>query len=257
MTQPQPPHLPYPQQQPPHPQAYPQQQPYGQQPYPQQPYPQQPQWGQPPLPPYYPPQQPVGTNGFAIAALILSIPGGFVLSTIFGFVALNQIKRTGQRGRGMAVAGLVISGIWLLGIIFGVIFAIATSATRASDGQISQGGSVAANEFKVGDCVNDLSNTSALRSLPGVPCAQPHEGEVFAIFNLPDGSYPGRDEIESQASSECSTQLDEYAPSAATDENIGLYYVYPQERNWSVGDREVVCIATSDAGPTTGSIRGR
>jgi hypothetical protein len=33
---------------------------------------------------------------------------GALLGVIFGFVALSQIKRTGQRGRGMAIAGIVI-----------------------------------------------------------------------------------------------------------------------------------------------------
>lgn len=266
MSQPQPPGQPYPQQphsQQPYPQQPYPQQPYGQQPYGQQPYPQQPpQWGPPQgpgggPPPYYPPQQPAaGTNGMAIAALILGIIGGIILAPIFGFIALSQIKRTGQRGREMAIAGIVLSGLWLLVIIFGVV-AIAASAPRASDGQITEGGSVSTTSLKVGDCVNGIGNSNNLASLPAAPCDQAHEGEVFAVFDLPPGDYPGQPEVENQATTECSTRLDAYAPSAATDENVGLFYLYPKARNWAAGDHEVVCVATSDSGPTTGSIRGR
>ena len=44
---------------------------------------------------------------------------------MFGFLALNQIKQTGQSGRGMAIAGIVISGcVIALFVIFLIIGAI-------------------------------------------------------------------------------------------------------------------------------------
>ncbi len=53
--------------------------------------------------------QPAGpkTNVLAIIALI----GGFVIplaGIIVGFIALNQIKTTGEAGRGLAIAGIVV-----------------------------------------------------------------------------------------------------------------------------------------------------
>jgi hypothetical protein len=78
------------------------------------------------------PQQSSGTNGMAIASLVCSLLGwlcviGPILGLVFGFIALNQIKQTGQGGRGMALAGIIIgvlvivAGIILvfLGAIFG------------------------------------------------------------------------------------------------------------------------------------------
>jgi hypothetical protein len=77
-----------------------------------------------------PPPQGAGTNDVAIASLVCSLFGwlcviGPILGLILGFLALGQIKRTGQRGRGMAIAGIVIGGlviaasivIWILGAI--------------------------------------------------------------------------------------------------------------------------------------------
>jgi hypothetical protein len=52
-----------------------------------------------------PPQRP--TNSYAIVALVCSLivaPIGIV----FGHLALGQIRRTGEGGRGLAIAGLVI-----------------------------------------------------------------------------------------------------------------------------------------------------
>lgn len=91
--------------------------PYQQYPPPQQQY-------QYPYP--YPPARP--TNGMAIAAMVLGIVWvywvGSILALIFGYVALNEIRRTKQAGEGMAIAGIVLGwiGVGILGII--LLFAI-------------------------------------------------------------------------------------------------------------------------------------
>ena len=67
---------------------------------------------------------PQKTNGIAIAALISSFFVS-VLGIILGFVALNQIKKTGENGRGLALAGIWIGfvavGITVLIIILQVV----------------------------------------------------------------------------------------------------------------------------------------
>ncbi|CCH28223.1 DUF4190 domain-containing protein [Actinosynnema sp. NPDC047251] len=72
---------------------------------------------------YYPP--PKRTNGMAIAALICAFvfaPAGIVL----GIIARNQIKRTGEDGRGLATAGLVLGVVFtLLGLIAVILWIVA------------------------------------------------------------------------------------------------------------------------------------
>lgn len=78
----------------------------------------------------YPP--PTGTNGLAIASLVLSLLGltcygvTSVIGVILGIVAMNQVKQSGQEGRGMALAGVIIGGVsialWVIGIILYVAF---------------------------------------------------------------------------------------------------------------------------------------
>jgi Domain of unknown function (DUF4190) len=85
-------------------------------------YPQDPRYqGQPPAGqpayPYWPNQPgmyppPAPTNGTAIAALIFAIlfaPIGIIL----GYVARSQIKRTGEGGRGLATAALIIGYVFV------------------------------------------------------------------------------------------------------------------------------------------------
>jgi hypothetical protein len=66
-----------------------------------------------------------GTNGLAIASLILSLTGflccfvGSIVGIVLGVVALSQIRQTRQGGYGMAVAGIVIGiGTLLVGLVF-------------------------------------------------------------------------------------------------------------------------------------------
>ena len=97
----------------------------------------------PQVPPGYvsPGTGPGHTNSAAIISLITAIiapighciaVGGFALivtSLATGHMALSQIKRTGEDGRGLALAGLIISYVHLVGAVlvvllwFGVIFA--------------------------------------------------------------------------------------------------------------------------------------
>ena len=74
------------------------QQPYAQQPYGKQPYGQQPYGAAAPEEKY---------NVLAIVSLVSAF---FVslAAIITGHIALSQIKRTGEKGRGLAIAGLVI-----------------------------------------------------------------------------------------------------------------------------------------------------
>lgn len=64
-----------------------------------------------PMPMGYP--QPPKTNGLAIASLVCSLLGLFCCVTalpgvILGHMATSQIKQTGEEGKGLALAGLII-----------------------------------------------------------------------------------------------------------------------------------------------------
>lgn len=101
---------------------------YGQQQYPQQPP------AAPQVQVVYAAPRP--TNTMSILALIFA----FVFSplgVVFGHIGLSQIKRTGEQGRGLAIAGLVIGylGIAVIVLYLALIFfaiAIGFSAGTSS-----------------------------------------------------------------------------------------------------------------------------
>jgi Septum formation len=155
----------------------------------------EPESGQPaqtwPKPPGYQPPPEQRTNGFAIASLVFGIIRGILLAVIFGIIALVQIPKKNQKGKG----------------------------------------------------------------LPAVPCDQPHEAEVFGMFDLPEGDYPTEDELVAHADAGCANRMAMYAPEAMNDPTIGFLYMYPLQQVWPA-DREVVCLAISSEGTMTGSLMG-
>jgi hypothetical protein len=68
------------------------------------------------------------TNALAIVALVMSLVGVSLLAIVFGHVALSQIARTGERGRGMAMAALLISYLLLVVTVIILVVSAATAA---------------------------------------------------------------------------------------------------------------------------------
>ena len=95
-----------------------------------------------------------------------------------------------------------------------------------------------------------------MSSLPSVHCEQPHEGEVFAVFDLPPGPYPAPPGSTTWSARAATPGWRSTAPARPPIDAVGLFSVYPLEQNWNRGDREVVCIAKATSGTTTGSIKG-
>ena len=86
----------------------------------------QPGYAQPaPVPP---------TNTLSIFALVSAFVLPFVVPIVLGHLSLSQIRRTGEGGRGLALAGLIIGyvelGIWAMVILF-VILGLAVAANAS------------------------------------------------------------------------------------------------------------------------------
>ena len=96
---------------------------------------------QPYRPGYYPAERPV--SGLATASLVCGIAefftGGLaaIPAIILGHMARSRIKRTGERGDGMALTGLVLG---YLGIIAMVLIAIAGVVMIAHSGNSAPAG---------------------------------------------------------------------------------------------------------------------
>ena len=68
----------------------------------------------------YPPVRP--TNVLGIITLVLGVLGFAIVPVVTGHIALAQIKRTGDDGRGITIAGLVLGYIGLAGYLLAALF---------------------------------------------------------------------------------------------------------------------------------------
>ncbi len=216
-------------------------------------------WGRPPQGGYgaYPARPPV--NGVAIAAFVLGVlccvPA---LGLVLGLIALAQIRRRGERGKGFAVAGSVLS---TLGLALWVVALTTGAAGDFWDGfRDGASGEGTAYALEQGQCFTTPSGSlqGVTYDVDEVPCDQEHDGEVFAAFELTGGAYPGDDAVTRDADERCYALQDAYALDRwALPAEVDVYYLTPTPESWRTGDREITCLFgnVDEKGSLTGSLR--
>ncbi|MFF9207365.1 MULTISPECIES: DUF4190 domain-containing protein [unclassified Streptomyces] len=211
-------------------------------------------WGQG----YSPYNRPAPVNGVAIAALVLGalcfLPA---LGLVLGVVALVQIRKRGERGKGMAIGGIVLS---TLGLALWVL-ALATGGASDFWQGVKEGarGDVAFSLDK-GQCFNEPGALGGITyDVDEVPCEGVHDGEVFGTFEMAGVSrYPGDSAVDAAANSRCYTLADAYTMDRwALPDDVDIYYFTPSRDSWAAGDREIACVFGNmdEDGTLTGSLR--
>ncbi|MBC3843523.1 DUF4190 domain-containing protein [Streptacidiphilus sp. 4-A2] len=117
------------------------------------------------------------TNGQAIAAFVLGLLGVAPVSVVLGIVALVRIARTRQRGKGLAIAGLVLSGLWTVlgvGIVVLALAFVATHPTEANGVSAGGPGQQRVATMALGTCF-DQPQQQTTDYVTVVPCSGPHD----------------------------------------------------------------------------------
>lgn len=79
--------------------------------------------------------RPAGTNGMAIAGLVVAIhgfglPGLGLVGAILGHIARSQIRRTGEDGDGLGIGAIAVG--WISTALYLVLFGVIVAAIVAS-----------------------------------------------------------------------------------------------------------------------------
>ena len=76
---------------------------------------------------------PAKWNVLSIVTLVLGILGFAIIPVITGFISLGQIKKTGEQGRVLAIIGLILGALGVIGwILFWILFAVGIAAGAGS-----------------------------------------------------------------------------------------------------------------------------
>ncbi|MFJ6695742.1 DUF4190 domain-containing protein [Streptomyces sp. NPDC091272] len=221
-----------------------------------QPYGTQPGYGGPQ--PYGAPPAPPRTNGMAIASLVTGIVCCVpVLGLILGLVALSQIKRRGDAGKGMAVAGIVLSSLSVVLVLVGIVTGALTNFRQGFEDGMNENRH-AVEDLRTGQCFDtpDGSLEGTTYDVSLLDCGKPHDAEVFGTFDLAESrDYPGDERISTVADQKCATAEKKYTGGGVADADS--YYLMPDARGWRLGDRGVTCVFGNESGAKlTGSLRG-
>jgi len=146
---------------------------------------------------------------------------------------------------------------WIVGIAVAVAVS-ACSADRDETGAIVAEGSVDAFQMHVGDCFDDGSTFADenVDSVPGVPCSNPHDNEVYAVYDVAAASFPGEG-MADMAHEGCLTRFERFVGKDYESSSLDIATLYPSSESWQQNDREVVCaVYDVDAKKLTGSVKG-
>ena len=65
--------------------------------------------------------------------------------------------------------------------------------------------------------------------------------EVYYLFDMPSGDFPGSSAIEAQAINGCLDAFEPYVGKEYDTSMLGVLWLTPTAGSWDEGDREIVC----------------
>lgn len=144
-----------------------------------------------------------------------------------------------------------------------IAYNVATEANRDESGALVEEGSLKALTIRLGDCFDNagaFENDEAgdVSSLPGVPCADPHDNEVYAVFDVEYANFPGDEQIAEDAFGACHDRFEEFVGLEYESSTLEIAALYPSIESWAMhNDREVVCaVYDMNGSKLTGTMQG-
>ncbi len=145
---------------------------------------------------------------------------------------------------------------WVAALLIALGVGYLSSARRGDDGSLSDGGTVAVDELRVGDCFN-TSEEAEITEVDGIPCDEPHDYEVFALTTHQAEAFPTDAELEAVFTTACAAAFQEYVGVPYFDSELYGSMITPSEASWGDGDRDITCFLYDvERGQLTESMRG-
>lgn len=108
-------------------------------------------------------------------------------------------------------------------------------------------------ELEVGDCLLVAQVGERADDVPVVDCGEPHEAEVYAVVEpaaLAALSAYDAEAVIAVAEEECVALFEGYVGEPYRTSALDVFYTYPLEDRWDLGEREVVCAVWAPAEQT-------
>ncbi len=187
-----------------------------------------------------------GWSGLAIAAFVVGLVVpllGLLIAVPLGIVALVKIGKNRQRGKGLAISGMVLSVLWVVGFVGLGVVLVSQTAERNEAGAIVEAGRIDFGEIRVGDCV-DIPGAGEGDIDPfdvrGVPCDETHNAEAVELIAIEQDDYPDQSTLDSASADQCFATVSEIV--GAEESGYQTYRLIPNESIWDDDNgHRVVC----------------
>ena len=101
------------------------------------------------------------------------------------------------------------------------------------------------------------SEETEVETVATVPCAEPHDTEVYAAMDVAGDEFPGDEEIDLQADEFCAGEFTGFVGTDPAVSEIFYSYFMPSEASWNgLDDREILCLVVDLEGGVTGTMAG-
>ena len=126
----------------------------------------------------------------------------------------------------------------------------ADTTTRNESGEIVESGEIDVFTVQIGDCISWPTNTDAIAAFDGVACDEPHDGEIFELFDITGfDEFPGDEVVGDSANVGCLDAFEPFVGIAYAESEFFFTTFIPTQETWDqVNDREVICILTPGEG---------
>jgi len=201
----------------------------------------------------------------ALALFWLGVPSTLIAlgAVLCGAIAARRTTAGSGRTRWVAMAA-VVTGV----VAFSASSALAVYQHLTADDETADrtdqpdeapaasttpGRVVSVGSLHIGHCFNRASGGNVLL----LPCEQPHYAEVYHLFMLVPGPYPGDAEVDALAVDQCSTAFESYVGVPPDRSELAFDYLSPGRHQWEAGDRGGGCALRDQSGHLlTGSMLG-
>jgi hypothetical protein len=97
--------------------------------------------------------------------------------------------------------------------------------------------------MEVGLCFNDPEDgAEEVSTVEDVDCAEPHDNEVYHVFDVEGDTFPGDEQITVLGNDGCLEPFAAYVGISEEESVLTYYPITPTQGSWDErGDREIVC----------------
>jgi len=197
--------------------------------------------------PYYAPGwQPAAppVDPVSVASLVTGVLGLGPVALGLGIGGLARTRATAttpRRGRGFALAGVVLGSLGTLALLVGGGLLVATAlASRPLPADVSAPVDAHAVQLVTGNCLAELPADGPVDTVRVVPCDDEHVARVVSQYAFDeDAVWPGQQAADQRVAAGCVLSADE------TQAGDRLVTWAPTEESWGQGDRTGLCLVVA------------